>query len=78
MKRLFNKFDSDNSGTLSIGEIKNLIKENMREYVLKFKHRSVEDQQDFEGMINSLVESIIAELNSDDDKTVPFSLSLTK
>jgi hypothetical protein len=43
LKRLFNKFDADNSGALSISEIKNLIKENMREYVLKFKHRSRED-----------------------------------
>lgn len=37
LKRLFNKFDQDNSGALSIVEIKNLLKDNLKEHSVKFK-----------------------------------------
>jgi hypothetical protein len=34
---MFNKFDKDNSGALNINEIRDLLKDNLREHVIKFK-----------------------------------------
>ncbi|KAM3132892.1 hypothetical protein pb186bvf_015040 [Paramecium bursaria] len=68
LKILFNKYDKDNSGFLTIPEIKNLLTDSMREMYLKYKYKGEQDQKDFEGMINTLAEQILDTLNSDEDK----------
>jgi Ca2+-binding EF-hand superfamily protein len=37
LKRMFNKHDTDNSGALSMSEIRALLKDNLKEHAIKFK-----------------------------------------
>lgn len=66
LRMLFSKFDKDNSGMLSKSEIFELLKENFRLYKTMAMQKGDETLENFEGMIESLAQEIIQDLESDE------------
>ncbi|CAD8057048.1 unnamed protein product [Paramecium primaurelia] len=66
LKQLFNKYDKDNSGALSIPEIKQLLTDSMKDMQTKFKLKG--QNEHFEEMVDQLAQEVVDDLNSENDK----------